>query len=216
MTRIISGSVGGRRLATPPGAGTRPTSDRVREALFSRLEHLEVLDGATVLDLYAGSGALALEALSRGAAAALLVDADRTAASVARGNARDLGFARRVQVRAEPAERVLQVAPAEPGQRAGLVFIDPPYELAEDRLADVLALLVGHGWLAPGALVVSNARPDRPSRAGRRGCGRRGSAATARPGCGSLRLPDLTKCPDRLLASPTCRQSASARGRMTR
>lgn len=154
MTRIISGSVGGRRLATPPGAGTRPTSDRVREALFSRLEHLEVLDGATVLDLYAGSGALALEALSRGAAAALLVDADRTAASVARGNARDLGFARRVQVRAEPAERVLQVAPAEPGQRARLVFIDPPYELAEDRLADVLALLVGHGWLAPGALVV--------------------------------------------------------------
>ena len=149
MTRIISGSVGGRRLATPPGAGTRPTSDRVREALFSRLEHLEFLDGATVLDLYAGSGALALEALSRGAAAALLVDADRTAASVARGNARDLGFAGRVQVRAEPAERVLQVAPAEPGQRARLVFIDPHYELAEDRLADVLALLDAHpDWIA--------------------------------------------------------------------
>lgn len=66
MTRIIAGRSGGRRLATPPGPGTRPTSDRVREALFSRLEHLDALDGARVLDLYAGSGALGLEALSRG------------------------------------------------------------------------------------------------------------------------------------------------------
>ena len=87
MTRIISGLVGGRRLATPAGVSTRPTSDRVREALFSRLEHQEVLQGARVLDLYAGSGALGLEALSRGAAQATLIDSDKGAAKVARLNA---------------------------------------------------------------------------------------------------------------------------------
>ena len=73
MTRIISGRAGGRRIQAPPGSATRPTSDRVREALFSRLEHLDVLQGARVLDLYAGSGALGLEAASRGAAAVVLV-----------------------------------------------------------------------------------------------------------------------------------------------
>ena len=77
MTRIIAGSAGGRRLDTPPGAGTRPTSDRVREALFSRLEHLGAMLGADVLDLYAGSGALGLEAFSRGAASATFVEVDR-------------------------------------------------------------------------------------------------------------------------------------------
>ena len=92
MTRIISGLVGGRRLATPAGVSTRPTSDRVREALFSRLEHQEVLHGARVLDLYAGSGALGLEALSRGAARATLIDSDKGAARVARLNAQALGF----------------------------------------------------------------------------------------------------------------------------
>ena len=92
MTRIISGLVGGRRLATPAGVSTRPTSDRVREALFSRLEHQEVLHGARVLDLYAGSGALGLEALSRGAARATLIDSDKGAAKVARLNAQGLGF----------------------------------------------------------------------------------------------------------------------------
>ena len=164
MTRIISGIVGGRRLATPTGVSTRPTSDRVREALFSRLEHQEVLLGARVLDLYAGSGALGLEALSRGAARATLVDSDRGAARVAGVNARNLGLADHVTVRAEPVERVLLTGPGVPEGCADLVFIDPPYDLSEDRLADVLELLVLHRWLAPDALVVveRSARSARP------------------------------------------------------
>ena len=152
MTRIISGRAGGLRLQTPAGAGTRPTSDRVREALFSRLEHLDVLSGARVLDLYAGSGALGLEAASRGARSVLLVDADRNAAKVARGNAAVVGLPG-VVVREDTVERVLLAGPGG-GGRVDLVLLDPPYDLSEDALGDVLALLVGHGWLAPEALVV--------------------------------------------------------------
>lgn len=151
MTRIVSGSAGGRRLRTPAGSDTRPTSDRVREALFSRLHHLDVLAGARVLDLYAGSGALALEAMSRGAARALLVESDRAAAAVARSNAQTLGWSSVVEVRSESVEKALLGGTAYP---VDLVFLDPPYDLAEDRLGDVLALLVAHGWLAADALVV--------------------------------------------------------------
>jgi 16S rRNA (guanine966-N2)-methyltransferase len=151
MTRIVSGSAGGRRLSTPTGAGTRPTSDRVREALFSRLDHLDVLSGARVLDLYAGSGALAFEAISRGAAHALLVESDRGAAAVARRNAHSLGWSAVVEIRVDTVEKVLLGGPSHP---ADLVCLDPPYDLPDDRLADVLALLVGHRWLAPEALVV--------------------------------------------------------------
>ena len=86
MTRIIAGSAGGRTLRTPPGAGTRPTSDRVREAIFSALQARDALSGARVLDLYAGSGALGLEAASRGAASVLLVESDARAVSVIRDN----------------------------------------------------------------------------------------------------------------------------------
>lgn len=156
MTRIISGRAGGHRLRTPAGASTRPTSDRVREALFSRLEHLEVLQGARVLDLYAGSGALGLECASRGAADVLLVESDRAAAAVCRANAATLATAvapATVRVRAETVERVLLAGPlGAPG--ADLVLLDPPYDLAEDRLGDVLDLLVAHDWLADDALVV--------------------------------------------------------------
>ena len=151
MTRIVSGSAGGRRLRTPAGSDTRPTSDRVREALFSRLDHLDVLAGARVLDLYAGSGALALEAMSRGAARALLVESDRAAVAVARSNAQALGWSSVVEVRSESVEKALLGGTAYP---VDLVFLDPPYDLAEDRLGDVLALLVAHGWLAADALVV--------------------------------------------------------------
>ena len=151
MARIISGLVGGRRIATPAGAATRPTSDRVREALYSRLEHLGVIAGARVLDLYAGSGALGLEACSRGARAAVLVEADRAAASVARANARELALDA-VEVRTEDVERFLLSGPS--SEPFGLVLLDPPYDIAEDTLADVLALLVHHDWLAPEALVV--------------------------------------------------------------
>ncbi len=197
MTRIISGVAGGRRLRTPAGSGTRPTSDRVREALFSRLEHLDALAGARVLDLYAGSGALGLEAASRGATSVLLVESDRAAAAVARRNAFAVAQPG-VVVRTDFVERTLLGGPARgdtggtdgaggtggadgtsgadstggadgtggtggtggadgtdgAGGQADLVIVDPPYDLPEDSLADVLRLLVLHGWLAPGALVV--------------------------------------------------------------
>ena len=92
MARIIGGALGGRRIAAPPGAGTRPTSDRVREAIFSALEARIELDGVHVLDLYAGSGALGLEAASRGAARVVLVEHDRRAAATIRRNVADLGL----------------------------------------------------------------------------------------------------------------------------
>ena len=152
MTRIISGAAGGRRLQTPVGPRTRPTSDRVREALFSRLEHLDVLARARVLDLYAGSGALGLEAVSRGARSAVLVDADRGAAKTARGNAAAVGLPG-VVVREDTVERVLVAGPGA-GGRVDLVFLDPPYDLSEDALASVLASLVERAWLARDAFVV--------------------------------------------------------------
>ena len=159
MTRIVAGSAGGRPLKVPPGAGTRPTSDRVREALFSRLESLGALDGARVLDLYAGSGALGLEALSRGAASAVLVEAAPRAAAVARANAAALGLPG-AHVVAAKVERYLPGAPA-----AGfdLVLVDPPYALPEDDLAAVLVALAPA--LDPGALVVveRSARGPEPS-----------------------------------------------------
>ena len=150
MTRIIAGSAGGRLLRTPPGAGTRPTSDRVREALFSALEARGAVAGARVLDLYAGSGALGLEALSRGASGAVLVEGDRRVAAVIRANVEAIGLRDRAMVRAATVESVLRV---EPDAAYDLVLIDPPYAVAEDALASVLARLAD-GWLAPGAAVV--------------------------------------------------------------
>ena len=151
MTRIISGALGGRRLDVPAGTVTRPTSDRVREALFGRLDHQDVLLAARVLDLYAGSGALGLEALSRGARAATFVESDRAVLDVLRRNVATLVPERGVLVRAEPVQRaLLRGADA----AYDLVLADPPYGLEEDELADVLALLPLHGWLAAEALVV--------------------------------------------------------------
>lgn len=153
MTRIVAGSVGGRTLRVPP-TGTRPTSDRVREALFSRLEHLRVVDAANVLDLFAGSGALGIEAASRGAAAVTLVDSARAAVDVCRANVTTLGLAGVIAV-ADKAERFVRRPVAAPWD---LVFLDPPYELGEDDLAHVLAGLVGEpsgpSSLAEGAVVV--------------------------------------------------------------
>ncbi len=150
MTRIVAGTVGGRTLAVPP-QGTRPTSERVREAIFSRLEHLDVLDGARVADLYAGSGALGLEAASRGAAEVVLVDSSRKAADVARRNVGTLGLGGVVRVVAETAERFAARAGGEPFD---LVFLDPPYDLTDSQLATVLGSLAAPGVLADGAVVV--------------------------------------------------------------
>lgn len=134
MTRIVAGTAGGRTLQVPR-RGTRPTSERVREALFSRLEHLGVVSGARVLDLYAGSGALGLEAASRGALAVTLVESSRAAADVCRRNVAALGL-RGVVVVAERAERFVQRRPAAPWD---LVLVDPPYDVAEADLGTVLA-----------------------------------------------------------------------------
>ena len=155
MTRIISGLAGGRRIHTPPGSGTRPTSDRVREALFSRLEHLDVVHQANVLDLYAGSGALGLEAASRGARSVVLVESDRAAVAVIQKNIAELALpAVEVGVRADTVERVLQSEPASGQARCDLVLADPPYDVTDEALANILALLVTHEWLSPDALVV--------------------------------------------------------------
>ena len=146
MTRIVAGRAGGRRLAVPRG-GTRPTSDRVREAVFSALEARQNLDGARVLDLYAGSGALGLEALSRGAGHALFVESDARAGAAIRRNAADLGLAG-AEVRVATVAAVLETPPDEPYD---LVLLDPPYALADADLAVTLSTLASTDWLAPGA-----------------------------------------------------------------
>jgi 16S rRNA (guanine966-N2)-methyltransferase len=149
VTRIIGGAAGGRRLRTPPGARTRPTSDRVREALFSAVTSaLGSLDGLRFLDLYAGSGAVGLEAGSRGAAAVTLVEQDRRTAALIRDNARSVGLAAEVVCAA-----VGRHLADSPGAAYDVVFLDPPYDLpGADVEADLQALAAG--WLAPDALVV--------------------------------------------------------------
>ncbi|MBB5935972.1 16S rRNA (guanine(966)-N(2))-methyltransferase RsmD [Streptomyces zagrosensis] len=151
MTRVIAGAAGGRRLAVPPGTGTRPTSDRAREGLFSTWESLlGSMNGARVLDLYGGSGAVGLEALSRGAGHALLVEADPRAARVIRENVRTLGLPG-AEVRPGKAEQV--IAGAAPEHPYDVVFLDPPYAVTDDDLREILLTLWGNGWLASQALV---------------------------------------------------------------
>jgi len=154
VTRVIAGAAGGRRLEVPRGA-TRPTSDRVREALFSRLEHERDLTGAVVLDLFAGSGALGLEAASRGAGRTALVDSAAAAAASCRRNAEAIGLPG-VTVHATTAASFLAAGPSGPSAlgAADVVLVDPPYDLAEDALAALLEALVERGWLAPQAHVV--------------------------------------------------------------
>ncbi|QNN52099.1 16S rRNA (guanine(966)-N(2))-methyltransferase RsmD [Nocardioides mesophilus] len=151
MTRIIGGSAGGRRIRTPQGENTRPTSDRVREALFSSLEaELGSVAGLRFLDLYAGSGAVGLEAVSRGAGMLTSVEQDRRTATLVRDNARNLGF-RSVEVVAAAVRRTLQAPPRAPYD---VVFSDPPYALSAAEVEADLGALVAHGWLAPEAVVV--------------------------------------------------------------
>jgi 16S rRNA (guanine966-N2)-methyltransferase len=133
-----------------PPRGTRPTSDRVREALFSSLEALVDLDGTTVLDLYAGSGALGFEALSRGAAKATFVESDKRAAEVLKGNVRTIGLPG-ATVLNRTAEAVVGGVAEEP---CDVVFADPPYAVTDEQLDRLLAALVTHGWTKPGSLII--------------------------------------------------------------
>lgn len=134
----------------PPGRGTRPTSDRAREGIFSTVGSLlGPLDGTRVLDLYAGSGAIGLEALSRGAGHALLVESDARAVRTIRANVAALGLPG-AQVVADRVERVLERRSAAPYD---LVFADPPYTVSPQVVDTVLGLLRDHGWLAEEALV---------------------------------------------------------------
>ncbi|GLY54021.1 16S rRNA (guanine(966)-N(2))-methyltransferase RsmD [Lentzea sp. NBRC 102530] len=150
MTRIVAGSAGGRRLKVPP-KGTRPTSERVREALFSSLESLMDLDGANVLDLYAGSGALGFEALSRGAGRATFVEADKRAADVLKGNAQELGF-KNTTIANRSAEAFVLTE----GDAFDVVFADPPYATTDDELAKVLRGIVPR-LTADAVLIVERA-----------------------------------------------------------
>ena len=155
MTRIVAGAVGGRRLAVPP-RGTRPTSERVREALFSAIEAWTDLDDARVLDLYAGSGALGFEALSRGAAAVTFVESDRTAVQVLKANIATLGLPGASVAQS----RVLTFLTASEATAHELVLLDPPY--ADQNTDEVVAALTG--WTSPGAIVVleRSARSPQP------------------------------------------------------
>jgi 16S rRNA (guanine966-N2)-methyltransferase len=157
VTRIIAGRAGGRRLAVP-SEGTRPTSDRVREALFSALAHDPGLDGAVVLDLCAGSGALGLEALSRGAAHATFVEMDRRAVAVLKKNVAAVGLGG--DVRYGPAGTVLET---EPGRAHDLVLVDPPYAEPDDAIARWLHTGRRTGWISDDAVVVvERARAKEP------------------------------------------------------
>jgi 16S rRNA (guanine966-N2)-methyltransferase len=151
MTRIIGGTAGGRRISTPRGVNTRPTSDRVREALFSAIESwCGSLSGLRFLDLYAGSGAVGIEAWSRGAGVVTLVEQDRRTASMISANARDLGFTK-ADVVVGAVSTVLARMPSAPYDVA---FLDPPYARSNEEVAASLTSLRDHGWLVPGAMIV--------------------------------------------------------------
>lgn len=155
--RIVAGTWRGRALTAPPGETTRPTADRVRQALFDRLLHAPwggrgLIEGAQVLDAFAGTGALGLEALSRGAARACFIERDRAALTALRAN-----------IAACRASDVSTVLPADAlsvrrGSPCGLVFLDPPY--GQNLVPRALAVLSGMGWIAAEAVVVAETGRD--------------------------------------------------------
>ena len=183
MTRIIAGTAGGRTLRTPPGSGTRPTSDRVREAVFSALDARDAVRGARVLDLYAGSGALGLEAASRGAASVVLVESDRRAADVIAGNARDLGLPASASCASTVAAH-LAPEPA-PDDAADLVFVDPPVRPRRGRPRAPCSTACAPAGSPPAASSSSSARPAAPSRPGPTASTGPDPRSTARPRSGT-------------------------------
>ena len=157
--RIVAGTWRGRRLAAPPGSKTRPTADRVRQALFDMLLHApwggaDAVAGARVLDAFAGTGALGLEALSRGAAHATFMESDRAALATLRANVAALGAGERATLLAADALH------CSAGTPVGLVFLDPPY--AEDLVARAVQALRQSGWITPNALLVGEIGREEP------------------------------------------------------
>jgi 16S rRNA (guanine966-N2)-methyltransferase len=163
--RIIAGTWKGRALQSPPGDTTRPTADRVRQALFDMLLHApwggrDAIENVRVLDVFAGTGAFGLEALSRGAAFATFIEQDRAALAALRANIATLRAERRSAVRAID---TLAAAPlsASGGRPCSLIFLDPPY--GGDLVPRALAHLSVHGWIGPAALIVAEtARAEPP------------------------------------------------------
>jgi 16S rRNA (guanine(966)-N(2))-methyltransferase RsmD len=151
VTRIVAGSARGRRLEVPAGQGTRPTSEKVRAAVFNMLG--QFFDGGAVLDLYAGTGALALEALSRGCASAVCVEADRLAVEALRRNVEGLGFSARVEVRLGRVGEVVATLPA----GFALAFVDPPYQEGPE-----VGLALAGPLLLPGGRAVAEHDSKRP------------------------------------------------------
>ncbi len=156
--RIVAGAWRGRRLLAPSGSTTRPTADRVRQALFDMLLHApwggrDAVEGTRVLDAFAGTGALGLEALSRGAAHATFMERDRAALTALRANIAACGAADRAIVLAVDATRP---PPAE--APCGLAFLDPPY--GEELVPRAVSALRGAGWLAPRALIIAETGED--------------------------------------------------------
>jgi 16S rRNA (guanine966-N2)-methyltransferase len=158
VSRIIAGSRGGQRIAMPTGDRARPTTDRVREALFSAIAAWagtaaapveESLDGLAFCDLYAGSGAVGLEAASRGASRVLLVERDPRTAQLSKRNAEALGLA--VEIVVSPVEQILRKSPAQPFD---VVFADPPYELDSPTVSAQIERLVSNAWVGYGSLII--------------------------------------------------------------
>ena len=163
MTRIIAGAYGGRRLVTPAGEDTRPTADRVREAMFSGLDAANLIYGRRFLDLYAGSGAVGIEAASRGAEHVLLVESDPRAIRTIRENIANVDASDVVRLAAQRVSTALSAGPdtiaagrdAETGDKGyDIVFADPPYAIDESDLTSMLAALVDRGWVNAGGLVI--------------------------------------------------------------
>ena len=158
--RVIAGTLRGRRLVVPPGDDVRPTKDMVREAVFSALDSRGAIVEAVVLDLYSGTGALAIEALSRGAAKALLVERDRAALDAVARNLTELDLGSRTRVERADAVGVVRGRPPREAP-FDLVFADPPYVTTDAEVAELVAALGAPGWLAADALIVI----ERPARA---------------------------------------------------
>ena len=157
--RVIAGTARGRRLVTPAGDRVRPTKDMVREAMFSALDARGALVDASVLDVFAGSGALGIEALSRGAMHAVFIERDRAAVDAINANLRALGMDGRARVSAADAIRIVHGSPPL-GAPFDLVLVDPPYDTTDEDVTRVLRALDAPGWLTPEAIVTI----ERPAR----------------------------------------------------